>query len=354
MNSFIKDHSELLLILIILFGINILFLFVYEQIIRKHQEKNRLSFFVKLLYSLRWPLYLVIPITILHIFSSEVLHQGYELYFHDLINALFAISLSWLIIELINIIAVIIVTKYHIKKIDNLRERRLHTRILLIKKILIILTILTGLIFFLMTFKDLRYYGVSIFASAGVLSVIIGFAAQKSLANLLAGLQIAFTQPIRIDDVVIVENELGKIEEITLTYVVIHLWDERRMILPINYFLEKPFQNWTRITSDLIGTIFLYTDYTINVAALRLELTRILKDTDLWDGVVNELQVSNTTAQGVEIRILASARSEKETWNLRCYIREKMIMYIQKELPNALPQFRILNLDRSTEKNSRQ
>jgi small-conductance mechanosensitive channel len=169
---------------------------------------------------------------------------------------------------------------------------------------------------------------------------VIGFAAQKSLTTLLAGIQIAMTQPIRIDDVVIVEGEWGKIEEITLTYVVVAIWDLRRLIVPITYFIEKPFQNWTRISADLLGAVTLQVDYDVPVDALRAELTRILEASPLWDRKVNVLQVTDAKEHNLEVRALASASDAGRTWDLRCEVREKLVAFVLKNHPGSLPRVR--------------
>jgi len=165
-------------------------------------------------------------------------------------------------------------------------------------------------------------------------------AAQRTIATFIAGLQIAVTQPIRVDDVVIVENEWGRIEEITLTYVVVRIWDLRRLVVPITYFIEKPFQNWTRVTADILGTVFIYVDYTVPIESIRAELQRILKSSELWDGKVCVLQVTNTSERTVELRALMSAADASTAWSLRCQVREKMVDFIQKNYPDALPKLR--------------
>jgi small-conductance mechanosensitive channel len=192
----------------------------------------------------------------------------------------------------------------------------------------------------LMVFQPVRQLGTAMLASAGVAGIVIGFAAQKSLATLLAGFQIAITQPIRIDDVVIVEGEWGRIEEITLTYVVVNIWDWRRLVVPITYFIEKPFQNWTRTTSEVIGSIFLHVDYDVPVDALRLELTRILEASPLWDRKVNVLQVTDAKENSLQLRALASATDAGRSWDLRCEVREKLITFVQKNYPASLPRTR--------------
>jgi small-conductance mechanosensitive channel len=191
-----------------------------------------------------------------------------------------------------------------------------------------------------MTFSKVRQLGTSILASAGIVGIIVGIAAQRSIATLLAGFQIAITQPIRLDDVVIVENEWGRIEEITLTYVVVRIWDLRRLVVPITYFLEKPFQNWTRVSADLLGTVFIYVDYTVPVQAVREKLRGILEHSTQWDGQVCVLQVTNTTEHTVELRALMSAVDSSSAWELRCHVREKLVEFIQKNYPESLPKLR--------------
>jgi small-conductance mechanosensitive channel len=192
----------------------------------------------------------------------------------------------------------------------------------------------------LMVFDSVRQFGASILASAGIAGIIVGFAAQRSIATLLAGFQIALTQPIRLDDVVIVENEWGRIEEITLTYVVVRVWDLRRLVVPITYFIEQPFQNWTRSSADILGTVFLYVDYGVPLDAIRVEFARILQASRYWDRKVSVLQVTDAKEHTLELRALASAADASLAWDLRCEIREKLIMFIQHTYPESLPRFR--------------
>ena len=264
---------------------------------------------------------------------------------HNLIIA----SFSWLIIILIRRIKSNILKRYDISEEDNLWSRKLHTQINILEKAVVFIIILTAIGLILLSFESIREIGIGIFASAGIAGIIIGLSAQKVVGTLLAGVQIAITQPFRIDDAVLVENEWGWIEEINLTYVVVRLWDKRRLVLPSTYFLEKPFQNWTRTNADIIGSIFLYTDYTISFEELRNELTRLLNNTKLWDKKVNVLQVTDSKETTIEIRILVSAKNSPTAWDLRVYIREKMIEFIQNNYPESLPKTRItLNQDVST------
>jgi small-conductance mechanosensitive channel len=192
-----------------------------------------------------------------------------------------------------------------------------------------------------MTFPNIKQIGVSLLASAGMLGIILGFAAQKTLGNFIAGIQIAIAQPIRLDDVVIIENEWGWIEEITLTFVVVRIWDLRRLVVPISYFLEKPFQNWTRTSADILGSVFIYTDYTIVVKEVRDELTRILTNSQYWDKKVNVLQVTDAKERVIELRALMSAADSPTAWNLRCEVREKLFEFLQTKFPECLPRIRI-------------
>ena len=200
----------------------------------------------------------------------------------------------------------------------------------------------------LMTFPAVRQYGVSLFASAGVAGIVAGLAARPVLSNLIAGVQLAMTQPIRLDDAVIVENECGTIEEITSTYVVVRLWDWRRMIVPLTYFIEKPFQNWTRESSALIGTVMIYLDYRAPVDLIRAKLNEIVKQSNKWDGNVAALQVTDFKEGSMELRCLMSARSAGTAFDLRCEVREKLIDFLQSEHPEALPHSRQISV-RETE-----
>jgi small-conductance mechanosensitive channel len=190
---------------------------------------------------------------------------------------------AWLLIRCVRILREVVVNAFDVQAADNLQARKIHTQVRVVEQIIVAGIVFLALVVILMSFEKIRHLGVSMMASAGVMGIILGFAAQKSIATLFAGIQIAMTQPIRVDDVVIVEGEWGRIEEITLTYVVVKIWDLRRLVVPITYFLEKPFQNWTRVSADILGTIFIFTDYTVPVDAVRDELRRICEGSDLWD-----------------------------------------------------------------------
>ena len=221
---------------------------------------------------------------------------------------------------------------------DNLEARKVYTQVKVLKKIAVVVVVLFTAASMLMVFDSVRQLGTSILASAGVLGIIVGFAAQRSIATVLAGFQIAITQPIRLDDVVIVEGEWGRIEEITLTYVVVLIWDQRRLIVPISYFIEKPFQNWTRVSADLLGSVFLYVDYTVPLKALRDKLDQLLDHSKRWDRKVKVIQVTDAKPNGMEVRVLVSAPDASTAWDLRCELREKLIDFLQRNYPQCLPQ----------------
>jgi len=249
-------------------------------------------------------------------------------------------SIAWLLIQLTKVLEDWLGQRFRLDVQDNLASRKIHTQISMLNRIVTAVILILAFSTILMTFEKIRQFGTSLLASAGIIAVIVGMAAQRTIATFIAGLQIAFTQPVRTDDVVIVENEWGRIEEITLTYVVIRIWDQRRLIVPVTYFIEKPFQNWTRISADLLGTVFLYVDYTVPVETIRNELHRILKTSAHWDGKVWGLQVTDTTERAMALRALMSAADASTAWNLRCEVREKLLDFIQKNYPNSLPKLR--------------
>lgn len=250
-------------------------------------------------------------------------------------------AISWFIIVLLGRLKTKFLKRFDLSEEDNLKSRKLHTQINILEKVIVFIIVIAAIGLILLSFDSIREIGIGIFASAGVAGIIIGLSAQKVVGTLLAGIQIAITQPFRIDDAVVVENEWGWIEEINLTYVVIRLWDKRRLVLPSTYFLEKPFQNWTRTSADIVGTVFLNTDYTIPFEEMRKELTRILNNTDLWDRKVNVLQVTDSKETTVETRILVSAKNSPTAWDLRVHVREKMIEFIQNNYPESLPKTRV-------------
>ena len=245
--------------------------------------------------------------------------------------------LGWLVIALVQVFATLIRARYSIEVADNLHARRIHTQTQVLERLFIGCIVVITIAAMLVTFPSARQIGTSVFASAGIAGVIVGMAARSTFASLIAGLQVALTQPIRIDDAVVVEGEWGWIEEIETTYVVVRLWDLRRLILPLTYFIDKPFQNWTRTTSEIIGTVFIYVDYTLPVQRVREELQDILKDSPLWNGKTCVLQVTEFTETTMQLRCLMSANSSSAAFDLRCMVRERMISFLQTNFPHSLP-----------------
>lgn len=249
-------------------------------------------------------------------------------------------AIGWLAVALSHAGRDIIVAHYNITVADNRAARQMVTRVHVVWRIVVSMLVAVTIGVMVMQIPSARSIGVSLFASAGVAGIVIGLAARPLLSNMLAGLQIAMSEPISLDDVVIIEGEWGRIEEINMTYVVVAIWDLRRMIVPLSYFIEKPFENWTRQTANLLGSILLYVDYSVPVEAVRAELKRILDQSTLWDGKVWNLQVSDARERTVELRALVSAADSGKQWDLRCEVREKLIAFLQARYPHALPRLR--------------
>jgi small-conductance mechanosensitive channel len=249
-------------------------------------------------------------------------------------------SLAWVVILLADVFTDAISAKYAIDVADNLTARRIRTQAQVLRRIFVVVVALLALGIMLMTFPAIRTLGASVLASAGLAGLVLGMAMRPTLASIVAGVQIALTEPIRIDDVVIIEGEWGWIEEIRTTYVVVRIWDLRRLVVPLSYFIEKPFQNWTRVTADLLGTVFVYVDYTVPVEEIRQELHRILESSGMWDGKTWGLQVTDAGEHTVQLRALMSAPNGSQAWDLRCHVREKLIQFLQDRYPESLPRTR--------------
>jgi small-conductance mechanosensitive channel len=248
--------------------------------------------------------------------------------------------LGWVALTALHIGADLYLRRYRLDLADNLLARKHLTQVRILERVLAVMIVFVTIGFALLTFDAVRQFGVTLFASAGVAGIIAGLAARPVLSNFFAGVQIAVSQPIRLDDAVIVENESGTIEEITFSYVVVKLWDLRRMLVPLSYFIEKPFQNWTRTGGELIGSIFFYVDHTAPVEAIREKLMAIVAQSKLWNGKVANLQVSDCKETSIELRALVSADTAAAVWDLRCEVREKLIDFLQRDYPAALPRRR--------------
>ncbi len=262
----------------------------------------------------------------------------------DLANKVFIAALilliGWIVLFVANLTADHYVGRFQIGAPDDFLARKAVTQVEVLKRIVDALIIVVAIGFALMTFDSVRQLGLSLFASAGVVGIVAGVALRSVLANFFAGLQIALTQPIRINDVVIVEGEFGNVEELSSTYVVIRLWDLRRLVVPLSYFIEKPFQNWTRSSSRVLGTVFIYMDYTLPIETIRKKAKEVVEVSALWDKRAFNVQVTDMKEHALEVRVLVSADDAGKCWDLRCEVREKLIEFIRSEHPDALPKRR--------------
>lgn len=266
--------------------------------------------------------------------------RGIEPLRHAL-SVLLILALIWLMIAAVRGVGDAITAQHPVNVADNLNARAIHTQTHVLVRTACVVIFVLGMAAVLMTFPSVRTIGASLLASAGVAGLAIGMAARPVLGNLIAGIQIALTQPIRIDDVLIVENEWGWVEEITGTYVVMRLWDRRRLIIPLEWFIAHPFQNWTRRSADIIGSVFWWTDYRLPLAPIEAEIKRLCAEVPhWWDGQLAMVQVTDSTAEGMQLRALVTARNSPDCWDLRCHVRAGVISFIQREYPECLPRLR--------------
>ncbi|GHC21924.1 hypothetical protein GCM10010082_12210 [Kushneria pakistanensis] len=282
------------------------------------------------------------------LFPLFVTSERFDNAIHNVLSMLLIGSIAGVLVHGVNIVERALREHYRVDVADNLAARKVHTQIAVLRKLINFIIVLIAVASMLMLFDKVRQLGTSILASAGIMGVVLGFAAQKVFGNLLAGVQIAMTQPIQLDDAVVVQGEWGWIEELTLTYVVVRLWDWRRLVLPINWFIDNPFENWTRRTNDLIGSVILYADFSLPLDALQEEATRIAQNSPLWSGVVCKVQLLEMTEYNMQLRVLVSARGGGDTFDLRCEMREGLIRFIAREYPDAFPRMRIMMPDRNS------
>lgn len=258
-----------------------------------------------------------------------------------IVPILMVIAFSILVYRAIGTLFVAVRRRYNVNTPDNLKARRAMTQILVLERVVGFSIVVVALGVALMTIPEVRTYGTSLLASAGVAGLVIGLAAQQTLGNVLAGIQIAITQPLRIEDAVVIDGEWGWVEEITLTYIVVRVWDRRRLVVPISYLLQKPFQNWTRTSASVIGSVVLHLDYTADLDALRVEQTRLLASAPEWDSDVDVMQVIDTTETTMVVRSLMTAPDSPRAWDLRCRVREGLLDWLRRHSPDALPRQRM-------------
>jgi len=345
MNQYITNESFKLIVASISFiALLLIIYFIYRYIFHFLKKKvsrspGKLDDFILDLFKIPalWLFYWVLLKIFTHVFLSDL--PFFTILLHiDTLLLIFAIA--WISIQFVKAGSYYLQGKFDIGISDNLNARSRLTQIKVFKGIVNSLIVVIAISIGLLTFQQVRTIGLSLLTSAGIIGIIVGFAAQKSIGMILAGIQLAITQPIRLDDVVIVEGEWGRIEEITLTFVVVKIWDERRLVLPVTWFLEKPFQNWTRTGSEITGTIFLYVDFSFPVEIIRDELPAMLKANPDWDGRLWNVQVTKTAEQYKEVRILVSSSDASKNWDLRASIRENLIDFINKNYPDTFAKIR--------------
>ncbi|TPE48516.1 mechanosensitive ion channel family protein [Amaricoccus solimangrovi] len=281
-----------------------------------------------------------VAVALLIALSTVSLPFAVEAQARHLVAAMLIVLVGWAAVLLVALVSDILLSHYRLDVEDNLQARRQITQVRILRRTVQSLVVLFTIAAVLLTFRQIQQYGVSLLASAGAAGIILGLAAKPVLSNLIAGIQIAITQPIRIEDVVIVENEWGWIEEIGSSFVTVRLWDWRRLVVPLSYFVEQPFQNWTRESAAIIGEVRWHVDYGVPVGAVRKKFEELVAASPLWDRRVVNLQVVDSTGEGIQLRGLMSARNSPIAWDLRCEIREKLIDWLQAEYPEHLPRQR--------------
>lgn len=274
-------------------------------------------------------------------FPALPLPAGLGAFLHNFLIAGTIVLIGWVVLVGVNTVLDGMAARLRMDVADNLDARKAATQLRVLKTAADTLITLLTLALALMSFPSVEQFGLSLFASAGVAGLVLGLASRPLLENLLAGVQLALTQPIRIDDVLVVQGQWGWVEEINSTYVVMRLWDHRRFVLPLNYFLQNPFENWTRTSSEVIGSVLVHLDYTAPVEAIRAKAEEIVRASPLWNGSVVNLQVTDATADIITLRVLVTAADSPAVWDLRCEVREKLLAYVQAEHPGALPRRRL-------------
>lgn len=334
-----------LLLFVILASIFRLIMKKWRQ--RTRNSKSPIDDFIVRLFTI--PGIWIIFSILLNIFSSLLKEdEGTYAVLQKISLILLILTIGWFIVQVIRALFHYWQKKFDIDNPNNLEARKKLTQMSMIERIAVIAIVFIFVSIALMTIEPVRQLGVSLLASAGVAGIIIGFAAQRSFGQIFSGIQIAFTQPIRLDDVVVIEGEWGRIEEINITYAVVKIWDERRLIVPIDYFLNNPIQNWTRSTSNILGTVFFYVSYDLPVDPLREELALIVKEDPNWDGRVQNIQVTESREWYKEIRVLVSSTNSSMNWDLKVAVREKLIDFINAHYPRSFAKINSAGADSST------
>jgi len=310
-------------------------------LVRRSVSKPAQELARSVLRHVRRPVQVVVPLVALEIALTAVQLPGSLR--NDLVRGVgvaLILACAFLVVRLTAVLEDLLLSHYRTDAPDNLRARQVHTQIVVLRRVVVFAVGVVALAVVLLSIPAVRAAGAGLLASAGIAGVVVGVAAKPTVSNVVAGVQIAISQPIRVDDVVVVEGHWGRIEQIALTYVVVRVWDLRRLVLPISYFVEQPFENWTKSRADLIGWVHLEVDFTAPVEELRRELHRILRSSPDWDGNVWSLQVTGAGPSTMQIRAIMSAKDSSTAWNLQCEVRERLIEYLRQHHPGALPRLR--------------
>jgi len=339
------DATRLIIGTLVFLGALALVILLYRWIIRKLLKRTlatpgKMDDFI--VDALKFPFLVLLLWIMISIFTQTMFFdKTYRPAIDHVLMILFIMTVGWILIKGTRILFFYLESKLQLKKPGNFKARGSLTKLTIFERMITILILIITVAVCLMTFDKIRNVGIGLLSSAGIAGIVIGFAAQKSLGSIMAGIQIAITQPIKLDDWVVVVGQGGNIEEINLTYVVVKLWDERRLILPISYFLDNPIENWTRNTSNITGSVYLYLDFKMPLAPLREKLQEILKGNPKWDGRTSAFDVTNMTDNHLEIRLLVSSENSGDNWNLQVELREKMVEYIQQNYPQYFVRTRI-------------
>lgn len=335
------NYTAIFLMIAVIIVFLFVYLFIYKRLkIYTRKTDNKWDDFVLDTFKipLLWLLVWIMIKSFAHVFLDDLDVFKYLIHANNIVIIL---SVGWILTKFVKLGTYLLHKRLNINTSDNLDARKKLTQLTIFENIAHTIIFIVTISAVLMTFDGAKIIGKSLLTSAGIAGIIIGFAAQKSIGMFLAGIQIAITQPIRLDDVVIVEGEWGRIEEISLTYVVVRIWDERRLMLPVTYFLEKPFQNWTRTSANIMGTVFFHVGYDLPVQAIRDFVPQILKDNPNWDGRVFNVQITNSNEFYKEMRILVSSSDASKNWDLRTEVREKVIDFIQANYPDCFAKVRL-------------
>ena len=334
-NNSLRYHIICLIFVALFFVLAAISNFIFKKLsARATKSKSLIDDFIVRLF--RVPAIWLIFVILLNIFSS-LLDENTRIYnvMQKIGQILLILSIGWLVIQAIRALFRYFQNKLDVTQSDNLVARKRLTQLSMIEKVLIVTMVVVFISIALMTFEAARGLGVSLLASAGVVGIVVGLAAQRSVGQILSGVQIAITQPIRLDDVVVIEGEWGRIEEINITYAVVKIWDERRLIVPIDYFLNNPVQNWTRTSSNILGTVYLYVSYDLPLQPLRDELAEVVSANENWDKRVQNIQVTDSKQWYKEIRVLVSSSDSSRNWDLRVAVREQLIDFINENYPGS-------------------